>query len=158
MRVTVKRLKKSYENETVSEIYIDDSFFCYGMEQPWNDNISFKSCIPKGVYNLENFNSSKYGKTYCFYNPYLGVTEYEDKDNTYLGYNRFACLIHSANWAHQLQGCLALGKECLDYNDKHMITSSRDTVRLFFKKIDEFLENNEPEDVMFEFLNEGDFE
>ena len=148
MRITVYRQKdKSNQSETVSEVFIDDEFFCYGIEQGWNNNEPYKSCITDGVYNFKKFNSPRYGRTYAFFNPHLGVTEFKDSSTTYLGYNRYACLVHSANWARQLQGCLALGRTLSKQPTEYMITHSKDTVNEFLSIL-----NKENGDIMVEVI------
>jgi len=135
MRISIQRLKESNQEETVSKVYINDEFYCYGIEQPWADNKPYESCIPAGSYMLLPFQSSKYGSTYHFHNPHLGVTKFKDTSSSYLGHNRYACLIHSANWARQLQGCLGLGMELVKGKDEYMVTRSRDQVNDFIAKM-----------------------
>jgi hypothetical protein len=144
----IVRLNKSNEESTVGELYLDDAFFCYTMEQPWNDNKPFKSCIPTGIYNLEKFKSKKYGNTFALYNEALGVTV-EEKGFLDLT-NRYAILLHPANWAYQLEGCIAPGRKLIkDAGGKFMVTSSADTVKDLLSRIDV--------NTMVEIVNEGDW-
>lgn len=75
----------------------------YSIELPWNDNQAGASCVPAGTYKLVPYFSPKHGATWCLENPELGVTA----DGA--GGTRSRCEIHSANWAEQLLGCIALG-------------------------------------------------
>lgn len=77
------------------------------VEQPWADNQPFKSCIPTGIYTLKAFNSPKYGQTFVIVGGTLAATEAEVRQNP--DKKRWACLLHSANRARELQGCIAPG-------------------------------------------------
>lgn len=76
------------------------------MEQPWNDNAPFVSCVPAGIYTLVPFDSQKYGKTFALYNPELNVHVQQTTNKN----DRFACLfVHAANETTELKGCVAAG-------------------------------------------------
>lgn len=77
----------------------------YTVEQPWNDNNEDKSCVPAGTYQLIPYLSPKHGSTWCLHNPGLNIYGMGDIP---LG-GRSYVEIHSANWAEQLEGCIALG-------------------------------------------------
>lgn len=146
--VKIIRLNKSTDISTVGELYIDDEFFGYTMEQPWVDNKPFKSCIPTGIYNLEKFKSKKHGNTYALYNEVIGVTVVESGFMDRI--NRYAILFHPANWAYQLEGCIAIGRKLIkDADGKFMVTSSGDATKEFLKKIDV--------NTMVEIVNESDW-
>lgn len=147
--MTINRLKRSDSTATISEVYLDDEFVCFAIEQPWNDNKPFESCVPTGVYNLEPFSSPKYGQTYALTNKVLGVTPYPTDFENGLT-NRYAILLHSANWAFQLQGCIALGEALIvDGEGRHMVTNSKKTIAKVFERIDSR--------TMIEITNEGDW-
>lgn len=64
------------------------------IERPWKNNAVGESCIPAGEYAVTWTRSPKFGRsTYELH----GVP------------NRSAIRIHPANWAVQLEGCIALG-------------------------------------------------
>ena len=73
------------------------------IELGWHDNRPDVSCVPAGEYTLIPYDSPKHGPTWCLHNHLLGVTA-DGADDT-----RARCEIHSANWASQLEGCIALG-------------------------------------------------
>ena len=73
-----------------------------GIERPWKNNEDDTSCIPDGDYQLVP-HKGKYGRVWAFVGE--TVSHYEEP-----GKARFACLIHNANWADQLEGCLAIGR------------------------------------------------
>lgn len=75
----------------------------YTVEQPWRNNEAGHSCVPDGQYNLVPYLSGEHGPTWCLDNAALGVTS-DGRENT-----RSRCELHSANWASQLQGCIAIG-------------------------------------------------
>lgn len=79
----------------------------FTVEQPWAGNKSFRSCIPEGVYELQWHTSPKYGRRLHIVGGAVALTEADMHATN--GKSRFSCLIHSANWAKQLQGCIAPG-------------------------------------------------
>lgn len=123
----------------VGEIYVEGEFFCNTIEQPWRDNRRFVSCVPAGEYTLERFVSDKYGEVVALVNHDLGV--YSRKHEAGDG-DRYACLIHAANWSSQLQGCIApgktlsWGKRSSDYASNMMVTSSRNTLKKLLAEIE----------------------
>jgi len=88
----------------------------YTVEQPWNHNKKGHSCIPAGTYRLEPHNSQAHPHSFAFVNHDLGVYHHEEP-----GAVRSECLLHTANFASQLRGCVAPGIAlgCLD-NDGMM--------------------------------------
>ena len=113
------RLKRfSYgEYETEGILIIGSNIFAT-IEQPWTPNPNgapggkpFESCVPDGMYALVPFTRpNKTGdkaKVYILSNPDNGVFKWPgDHDE---GNGRDLCLIHQANWARQIQGCVAPG-------------------------------------------------
>lgn len=98
----------------------------HGLERPWLDNLPFESCIPTGTYALLPWKSPKYGDCRIFIGGEVGINKGDGE--------RFACLIHPANYTRQLQGCLALGKNKADYYESEKssaVWSSRDAVNAF---------------------------
>lgn len=86
----------------------------FTMERPWLDDQPGLSCVSVGTYTLVP-HTVKHGalvglETYALSNPGLGV--FPEPPAGYAGSNpmRIACLIHPANWAFQLEGCIAPGK------------------------------------------------
>lgn len=121
----LKRWCKSDEMGVFGTIYHDGEPVCVTVEQPWRNNLPFHSCVPAGQYQLVPFNGSKYKDTFALYAPELDV--HITKQTT----GRYACVIHSANMAEQLQGCIAPGRQLSAMQGKDgalnwAITSSRD--------------------------------
>jgi hypothetical protein len=73
----------------------------YTIEPPWKDNHADISCVPPGAYTLMPYHSPEHGPTWYLQNA----------DNTVGGRGaaRSYCELHSANWARQLEGCIAFG-------------------------------------------------
>lgn len=82
-------------------------------EPPWREwstdgkthhpfGVPFQSCVPCGDYQLIWRHSPKHG--WCWFLQGVGVHLTDQRNG-----ERFACLIHAANWPHQLAGCIALG-------------------------------------------------
>jgi hypothetical protein len=64
------------------------------IERPWKGNEPQVSCIPEGSYRARYTRSKRFGRLL-----------YEVLDVP----GRSGIRIHAANWAHELQGCIALG-------------------------------------------------
>lgn len=64
------------------------------LERPWKNNERGVSCIPTGTYHIKMTMSNRFKKKL-----YL-VQDVPNRDGI---------RIHAANWAHQLEGCIALG-------------------------------------------------
>ena len=86
----------------------------HGIECRWADNRPFESCIPSGIYTIMPHHSPKYGDCLTFQ---CGTVTPWQSDLSISGGTRFACLIHAATYARQLQGCLAVGVKKDDTGD-----------------------------------------
>lgn len=94
---------ESTEHGTLSRVTIDETVL-YGIEQPWRDNRPFYSCIPAGEYLLEPHTSPRFGPVWAFVGGSVSHT-----CSNHLP--RYSCLIHIANYAREVKGCLAVGME-----------------------------------------------
>ncbi len=90
------------------------------MERPWLNNAVRLSCIPAGVYTVVRHDSPSKGE--CFW----------IKDVP----NRTHILIHVANWAHELMGCIAPGVG-VNLVPTPMVTSSRDAMNELLRTLDD---------------------
>jgi len=103
---------------------IDDHVF-FTVEKPWKNNEPFKSCVGEGKYSLIPHKSNKYGNVLCMVSEELGVTHHKEPDSI-----RYACLIHTANYPHDVEGCIGLGD---NYNQAaNMVTNSRQSIIDFY--------------------------
>lgn len=97
------------------------------LERGWRNNEKGKSCIPKitGPYPVVLEYSNKYGKDL-----------WEIKEVP----NRSECKFHSANYWHQLQGCISLGRRPKDINNDGYrdVTSSNSTMKDFHNALKMF--------------------
>jgi len=107
----------------------------FTLELPWLNNSPDKSCVPIGRYELVPYDSPSHGPTWCLRNPDLKIMGCDalSPDQVINGYRSF-CELHSANWARQLLGCIALGLDDQPMLDpptgivEPAVESSRDAV------------------------------
>lgn len=128
-RIIIERFCDSDKMGVFGEVLIDGVHQCYTVEQPWNDNIPFESCVPAGDYELVGYDSPKYGRTYALKNLALDVGVFEQDAR------RYACLIHSANLADELQGCIACGVELGVLHGLWSVGMSRRATKSLLNKI-----------------------
>jgi len=114
MKVIIDRLNEG-DKQTESLFTIlnekeETIFNCYTLELPWNDNKKQISCIPKGEYNVEKRQSTKYKNHFHV----LDVP------------NRSYILIHQGNYNWHTKGCILVGKTLTDINGDGLrdVTSS----------------------------------
>ena len=115
--------------QTVGTLSIWDGdviiFSCKTLELPYKDNEKNISCIPAGKYPIKHRESKKYGK-------HLHIQKVTGR--TYI-------LMHSANFFHQLEGCIAVGKEFMHIDDDQQIDINAS--RLTLKRIVSLLDVDE---------------
>lgn len=107
---------------------------CWTIEQPWvrwnyPGGKPFESCVPDGKYDLVPFLRPSGERAFALVNERLGV--YFAKADMPGGRGRFLCLIHGANFASDVQGCIAPGKNRLIHSERLslMVTDSQNTMR-----------------------------
>lgn len=104
MNLTLERSRsRSNATETFGKLTVGKNQYV-AVEQPWNDNKKRMSCVPEGTYSVTPTESPKFGASYVLENKALGVY----KSNAPEG-KRDHILIHPANFAAQLLGCIAPG-------------------------------------------------
>lgn len=112
----------SNENKTLSNNYIVDGntnaerLKYKGIELPWKQNQKGISCIPAGIYSaiaVKRYSNNRYA---------LWVQDVPD---------RTQIMVHSANYARDLMGCLAPGRSFRDIDNDGIIdvTDSRLVMR-----------------------------
>ncbi|MCO1336079.1 DUF5675 family protein [Microbulbifer sp. OS29] len=77
---------------TLGRLRVGDRTF-YTVERPWLGNKPFESCIPEGVYRCDPYSSAKYPN----------VWELQEVPG------RSKILMHTANYASDVQGCIGIG-------------------------------------------------
>jgi len=110
-----------------------DGRMLYTVERPWDNNAP-GSALPNGPYQLEKATFATRGECYGFVGP-LDDGEYKDSVGLWQvpENDRFACLIHSANWPSQLAGCVALGLRPAADADEWGVGDSRKAVNIFMR-------------------------
>lgn len=106
-----------------------EDFVRQTMERPWipmpgsRGGLSGKSCVPVGDYKLVRHNSEAHPNTWALVNPDLNVLHQEDPAHPEW---RALVLIHAANRARELRGCIALGdRRFVDSEGVNMVSNSR---------------------------------
>lgn len=99
----------------------------FTLERPWACNRPFVSCIPSGLYDLEPARSADHDGAWAIIGP--GVSRYALPIAS-----RYGCLIHAANFPHQVQGCIGVGDSMAmlpsDGENVLGVTNSRATLEL----------------------------
>lgn len=90
---------------TFGELHIGNEIF-RTVERPWLNNAPRISCVPVGQYKLEPHDSDAHPNVWALVNHSLGVYHYADPKA-----KRTSILIHTANTADQLEGCIAPGTD-----------------------------------------------
>lgn len=115
-------IRDSYSDMgTFGKLYIDGKFFCYTVEKPWVGNKEKESCIPEGVYRLV-----------LRYSPVVRKTsggEFEEGYEVAGVPNRSYIMIHPANVASDLEGCIGVGNALGFVKNQWAVLNSRDTFR-----------------------------
>lgn len=112
------------------ELLLNGEHLAYTVEQPWNDNKPFVSCVPVGTYDLIQHQSTKYGDVFALYNPDLDVFHYpDDRENND---QRYACLfVHKGNYPRNFEGCIGTGNSYMTKDDVmgevYGVTNTKDT-------------------------------
>ena len=108
-----------FEDRTIGRLEYDGSAW-WTIERPWIANKPSESCIPEGEYRLERHDSPRFGSRRWEFQEVPG--------RTYI-------LFHSANFAYQLEGCIALGNRTGRNMDS--ITESNSAVDEFYEATQE---------------------
>lgn len=128
LKVTLIRIKDDGKQTIGRLIACDEKsiFTCCTMERPWLDNANNVSSIPKDTYQVLETFSNRFQKLLY---EVTGVL------------NRTSCRIHPANYARQLEGCIALGDGFtdIDKDGELDVTNSVATVDKFMSFM-----NNQP--------------
>ena len=124
-KVTLGKMFIVYPNKKPEQL-------CLTIERPWENNEPFISCIPAGEYIMKPHISPKFGESYYLKSLINGVVGLHDGKRTHI-------LMHSANKASQLHGCIAVGQGLGFLDGEIAIFNSKDTV----SKVEELLDGFE---------------
>lgn len=97
-------------------------------EQPWNGNQQRVSCIPSGQYMTAMRTSPVVQRS--------SGGEFQRGWEVLDVPNRTFIMIHPANWPHELQGCISVGKTMGVIAGKYGVGQSRDAFREFMREMD----------------------
>jgi len=105
----------------------------YTVEKPWLNNKPFKSCIPTGVYYLEQRHSPVVRTT--------SAGEFTEGWEVIDVHNREYIMIHPGNWPGDVEGCIAVGLDFGIYQNRqgkmtNTVTSSREAFRQVMELMD----------------------
>jgi hypothetical protein len=127
----------STTNGVQSHITLPSGRELHGLEPPWHGNLPNISCIPDNNYVLLPWLSPRYGKCFAF----AGGTVTTVPEDVPHSASRFLCLMHSANYARQLKGCLAPGTDKDDAGDKQTggpaVWNSKKALQIIMEEISE---------------------
>lgn len=102
------------------------------LENPWLENIPFKSCIPLGTYKLRKKTTGRYAKAYKnrWGHPFvIHIAGIEGRTNV---------LIHTGNHLGHTTGCVLIGrKHSHRKGEGKTIAASRATYAEFFARVQE---------------------
>lgn len=125
----IERFCDSEQMGVFGRLLINGVQVAYTVEQTWRENQPFISCIPAGRYQVESYESPKYGQTWALKNLNLDVGVYKGDAL------RYACLIHAANMASELKGCVAFGLDLGMIGREWAAIKSKDITRSIISQI-----------------------
>lgn len=99
-------------------------FRAFTVERPWVNNEVRKSCVPEGMYDLQWYNSPKFGPTWALVGDSVSLFPEAGK-------KRSAILIHVGNTMDDLLGCISPGATLGTVNGKWAVLSSGPTLKKF---------------------------
>lgn len=119
MRVVEITRSRNTQQGIVGIIAIDNVPFCVCLEQPWNNNKAFASCVPAGFYHAKRIESPRYGWTFEIQNVPNG---------------RVHCVFHWGNDVDDTRGCVLTARYIGKLKGKLAILYSRKTFDAFMDK------------------------
>lgn len=126
---------------TLGRLEVENGPTLYTIERPWLNNQSYISCIPTNAVGYE----LEWDTTGRIHNvPRLRHTAPRTQIN-----------IHSANYAHQLHGCIAPGLDWKVDGHDAMVIDSRKAMSLLLEVIGTHWEDGEYTGHVLQIVNEG---
>lgn len=114
MRLILKRISQTSLGTHGVLMYESGVPLCVTLEEPWRENQRMISCIPKGQYNVQTWNSPRHPSSWVV----LDVP------------GRSAILIHTGNTLKDTAGCILVGEKFSQWG----IDRSRDAM-VYLKKV-----------------------
>ncbi len=131
MELTLKRVRQG-NNSTLSELYINGRFQCYGLEDTVRDvKIKGRTAIPAGTYTLGLNRGGGMNTAYKkrFPDMHQGMIEIRTIPNFSLVY------IHIGNTHEDTEGCLLVGTYFHKSNDDWGVYQSADAYKQLYATI-----------------------
>lgn len=130
MKIVWKRILID-EGVTLSKVYLNDAFHCFGLEDPIRDaKIKGIAAIPAGNYKVELRHSPRFSARYGHEMLWLrNVSNFE-----YI-------LIHPGNTVDDTEGCLLVGSRVGVLKNKIAVLNSTNTYNNLYRKVVEFAKN-----------------
>ena len=116
MRVILQRFAYAPDG-TFGRIHLPGSQVLFTCERPWRNNQNDVSCIPDGVYTLKKRRSGVVERS--------SVGDYVEGWEVTNVPGRTFIMLHPANWPHELEGCIAPGKNYRILEGRNGVTDSR---------------------------------
>lgn len=140
MKIVLRReTTQSSKDCTLGLLFVNDLTLCT-IERPWIESPLSKggtkgiSCVPPGLYRLVPHDTEAHPETWALVNPALGVVHQQHESEN--RYDRAAVLIHAANTADELRGCLAPGlRTAMTPDGRYMVASSRQAMKLIRNRL-----------------------
>lgn len=133
MKLTVKRIRQG-NNSTLSEVYIDNRFCCYGLEDLVRDRkIKGATAIPAGTYplRLNTYGAMNARYKRKFPDMHRGMIEIGDIPNFKYVY------IHIGNNFADTAGCLLVGDSYREEDGEYiLLKSAKAYKRLYAELVD----------------------
>lgn len=106
---------------TFGELSMDGQHLAYTVERPWKNNELGVSCIPAGIYYFNPHYSPKFGDVRILTGGTVGINDGDA--------HRSHILMHAANRAIELQGCIAPGLSFGALRRDWAVMSSADAIK-----------------------------
>lgn len=140
--MNIEVIRYSHEHDdTLSLIFVDDKFFCYGLEDEYRTyKVRGETRIPNGSYSLNFLKQNtpltlKYKERYPWFTYHLEVQNVPNFDNIY---------IHIGNKEKDTAGCLLVGNEVNSNTEGYgFLKNSRITFEKLYRLCSKALNKNE---------------
>lgn len=140
MKIILRReTTQSSADCTLGLLFVNDLTLCT-IERPWVPTDKSRggtkgiSCVPPGLYRLVPHDTEAHPETWALVNEALDVVHVPSDSPS--PHARTAVLIHAANFAHELRGCIAPGTRATrDEKGRHMVASSREAMKLIRNRL-----------------------